>query len=77
MKIYDDCNDYIEYNQLLDRCLIVVDLIESQLLEHSVTKNNKEIENHLLKTTQSMLKVYELLNQNIEKEKNKYEKDNK
>jgi len=77
MKIYDDCNDYIEYNQLLDRCLIVVDLIESQLLEHSVTKNNKEIENHLLKTTQSMLKVYELLNQNIEIEKNKYEKDNK
>jgi|TARA_R110000796_G_scaffold100651_2_gene209327 hypothetical protein len=77
MKIYDDCNDYIEYNQLLDRCLIVVDIIESQLLEHSVTKNNKEIENHLLKTTQSMLKVYELLNQNIEKEKNKYEKDNK
>lgn len=77
MKIYDDCNDYIEYNQLLDRCLIVVDIIESQLLEHSVTKNNEEIENHLLKTTQSMLKVYELLNQNIEKEKNKYEKDNK
>ena len=77
MKIYDDCNDYIEYNQLLDRCLIVVNIIESQLLEHSVTKNNKEIENHLLKTTQSMLKVYELLNQNIEKEKNKYEKDNK
>lgn len=77
MKIYDDCNDYIEYNQLLDRCLIVVDIIESQLLEHSVTKNNKEIENHLLKTTQSMLKVYKLLNQNIEKEKNKYEKDNK
>jgi len=77
MKIYDDCNDYIEYNQLLDRCLIVVDIIESQLLEHSVTKNNKEIENHLLKTTQSMLKVYELLNQNIEIEKNKYEKDNK
>ena len=75
MKIYDDCNDYIEYNQLLDRCLIVVDIIESQLLEHSVTKNNKEIENHLLKTTQSMLKVYELLNQNIEKEKNKYEKE--
>ena len=77
MKIYDDCNDYIEYNQLLDRCLIVVNIIESQLLEHSVTKNNEEIENHLLKTTQSMLKVYELLNQNIEKEKNKYEKDNK
>ena len=77
MKIYDDCNDYIEYNQLLDRCLIVVDIIESQLLEHSVTKNNEEIENHLLKTTQSMLKVYELLNQNIEIEKNKYEKDNK
>ena len=77
MKIYDDCNDYIEYNQLLDRCLIVVDIIESQLLEHSVTKNNEEIENHLLKTTQSMLKVYKLLNQNIEKEKNKYEKDNK
>ena len=77
MKIYDDCNDYIEYNQLLDRCLIVVDIIESQLLEHSVTKNNEEIENHLLKTTQSMLKVYKLLNQNIEIEKNKYEKDNK
>jgi len=77
MKIYDDCNDYIEYNQLLDRYLIVVDIIETQLLEHSVTKNNKEIENHLLKTTQSMLKVYKLLNQNIEKEKNKYEKDNK
>ena len=77
MKIYDDCNDYIEYNQLLDRCLIVVNIIESQLLEHSVTKNNEEIENHLLKTTQSMLKVYKLLNQNIEKEKNKYEKDNK
>ena len=77
MKIYDDCNDYIEYNQLLDRCLIVVDIIESQLLEHSVTKNNKEIENHLVKTTQSVLKVYELLNQNIEIEKNKYEKDNK
>ena len=77
MNIYDDCNDYINYNQLLDRCLIVVNIIESQLLEHSVTKNNKEIENHLLKTTQSMLKVYELLNQNIEKEKNKYEKDNK
>ena len=77
MNIYDDCNDYIEYNQLLDRCLIVVDIIESQLLEHSVTKNNEEIENHLLKTTQSMLKVYKLLNQNIEKEKNKYEKDNK
>ena len=77
MNIYDDCNDYIEYNQLLDRCLIVVNIIESQLLEHSVTKNNEEIENHLLKTTQSMLKVYKLLNQNIEKEKNKYEKDNK
>ena len=57
--------------------IIVVNIIESQLLEHSVTKNNEEIENHLLKTTQSMLKVYELLNQNIEKEKNKYEKDNK
>ena len=38
MKIYDDCNDYIEYNQLLDRYLIVVDIIETQLLEHSVTK---------------------------------------
>jgi len=69
MNIYEDCNDYIEYNQLLDRCLIVLNIIESQLLEHSVTKNNEEIENHLLKTTQSMLKVHELLNQNIEKEK--------